>query len=235
MKNSISFFILLSLLFLISKNTLHSQEEPNIYETNLQNYDDNIIHYATSIDYFIFSENQKSLIINQIEYKNQQMLIKGENLRQSEYLRTTDICSPVFVLLFAIWPLNPIVLHEDEKFQFGLTKEFSIWKFNYGRIAFEYSRIFRGNNKNHYRFSYNYDIPLGDKRAHERLSIGVGYFTDTENKGFFPQISYSYALSVCAPFGAFIPNAKLRYTFMSDENKSNIFDISAGVGFFIFF
>ncbi len=185
------------------------------------------------LNFYNTSFSQEGLDLYKTNKQN--YFIEEYNLRESEYLRKTDICSPALVLLFAIFPLNPIVLHEDENFQFGLTKEFSIWMFNYGRIAFEYSRIFRGNNKNHYRFSYNYDIPLGDKKSPERLSIGIGYFTDSKNKGYFPQITYSYALSVCKPFGALMPYAKLRYTFITDENKSNIYDVSAGVAFFIYF
>src|SRR5690349_20486213 len=59
--------------------------------------------------------------------------------------------APAYFYLFGI--INPMLVIEDKKVFFGLTKEISFGKFPYGRIAFEYSYIFRSYNTSHLRLS----------------------------------------------------------------------------------
>ncbi len=127
-----------------------------------------------------------------------------------------------------VFPLNPIFLIENKRFYAGITKEFSIGKFPFGRFATEYSLIFRETRVNHLRFSYNFDIPLeaGDFAA-VLISAGGGYFTDFDKKGYFPQLSFGLLLPATEIISVSL-YFKTRYTFMDDKSKSDIFDISLG-------
>ena len=131
-------------------------------------------------------------------------------------------------LLAILFPLNPIFLIENKRFYAGMTKEFSIGKFPFGRFAAEYSLIFRETRVNHLRLSYNFDIPLeaGDIAA-VILSAGGGYFTDFDKKGYFPQLSFGILLPATEIIAVNL-YFKTRYTFMDDKSKSDIFDISLG-------
>lgn len=128
-----------------------------------------------------------------------------------------------------IFPFNPIILVENQKVYFGLTKEFAIGKVGFGHIAAEYSYLFRSENNSHLRFSYNYDIILeaGDLGGF-LLSVGGGYFTDFNKKGIFPQVSFNMLLPLYDDV-AVMPYIKTRYTFMTDNSQSNIFDFSLGL------
>lgn len=133
-----------------------------------------------------------------------------------------------------LFPLNPIFLIEDKRFYAGITKEFSIGAFPYGRASAEYSLIFRKTRLNQLRFSYNFDIPLevSDFGAF-MLTVGAGYFTDFYKEGFFPQAS----LNIMLPFNDNIGiNAyvKFRNTFVTDDNESDIFDFSLGLATFVY-
>jgi hypothetical protein len=130
--------------------------------------------------------------------------------------------------------ISPMAVFEDKKVFFALTKEVSIGKFPYGRLAFEYSYIFRNYNKSHFRFSYNYDIVL---EAGDFIAIlatpGAGYFTDTKNKGWFIHGAAGIALGG-EPI-SFYPYLRYRHTFIHDKLKSDIDDISLGCSFIFFF
>ena len=143
--------------------------------------------------------------------------------------------SGVTFLFYAAAIINPMIVFEDKKVYFGLTKEITFGKFPYGRISFEYSYIFRSYNTSHLRFAYNYDIILeaGDFVAFT-ATPGAGYFTDTKNKGWFAQGSVGAIL----PFAGFIaaaPYLRYRHTFIKDKFKTDIDDISLGVAFMIYF
>jgi hypothetical protein len=127
-------------------------------------------------------------------------------------------------------PLNPEVLLENKRVWFGLTKEISLGKYPFGRLAFEYTYIFRGEDNNHYRVSYNYDIPIqaGDFAA-AIISIGVGYFTDSKKTGFFPQAGLGILIGVTDNLAADL-YVKSRHTFMTDRSRSDITDLSLGIG-----
>ncbi len=130
--------------------------------------------------------------------------------------------------------VNPMLVIEDKKAFFGLTKEISAGVFPYGRLAFEYSYIFRSYNTSHFRFSYNYDVIL---EAGDFVGIiatpGGGYFTDTKNEGWFLHGSVGALLGPGEPL-MFNPCLRYRHTFLKDPAKSNINDISLGVGFAFF-
>jgi hypothetical protein len=141
----------------------------------------------------------------------------------------------IFIGIAAIL-INPMLVIEDKKVYFGLTKEISFWKYPYGRLAFEYSFIFRTENKNHFRFSYNYDIVVGAGDFIGFLATpGAGYFTDTKNHGWFLQGAFTVLLPV--PDIGLLPYLRYRHTFVADKQpgKTDIDDISLGVGICLYF
>lgn len=137
--------------------------------------------------------------------------------------------------LALLFPFNPIFLIENKKFYAGITKEVSIGKFPFGRIASEYSLIFRKTHLNQLRFSYNFDIPLETSDfAVFMLSLGGGYFTDFSKEGYFPQV----ALGLVIPFdnsAGINAYMKFRNTFVTGENESDIFDFSLGLAASVYF
>ncbi|MBZ0202004.1 MAG: hypothetical protein K8I03_03200 [Ignavibacteria bacterium] len=157
-------------------------------------------------------------------------------LKESKKLSTRSISKtgpPLYFYAMAI--INPMLVIEDKKVFFGLTKEISIGKFPYGRVAFEYSYIFRSYNTSHFRFSYNYDIILqaGDFAAFI-ATPGAGYFTDTKNKGWFLHGSFGVILPL-GNFVGFSPYFRYRNTFIKDKTKSDINDVSLGVSLMIYY
>ena len=127
--------------------------------------------------------------------------------------------------------INPMLVIEDKKVYFGLTKEISFGYFPFGRLAFEYSFIVREKNTSHLRFSYNYDIILESSDfAAFMVTPGAGYFTDTENKGWFAHASFG----VLVPIGFTVtsPYIRYRHTFVQNKppGKTDIDDISLGMG-----
>lgn len=137
----------------------------------------------------------------------------------------TAVAGIVFLLI------NPILVLEDKKIFWGLTKEISKSFYPYGRLSFEYSFLFRTFNKNHFRFSYNYDFIYQQGRSWLMfvISLGAGYFTDTENKGASLQSSFGFFI----PTPAFLihPYLKYRFTKKFTEGRSDIHDLSLGAGF----
>lgn len=131
--------------------------------------------------------------------------------------------------------INPMLVIEDKKAFFGLTKEVSIGKFPYGRLAFEYSYIFRSYITSHLRLSYNYDIILeAGNFVGFVVTPGAGYFTDTKNNGWFIHGSFG-AILPTGNYFAFNPYLRYRHTFIKDKSKSNINDISLGVGLMFYY
>lgn len=137
----------------------------------------------------------------------------------------TAVAGIVFLLI------NPILVFEDKKIFWGLTKELSYSIFPYGRLSFEYSFLFRTFNKNHFRFAYNYDLiyQQGSSWLMFVISLGAGYFTDTENKGAFAQTSMGFFIPT--PVFLIHPYLRYRFTKVFEDNKSDIHDISLGAGF----
>jgi hypothetical protein len=131
--------------------------------------------------------------------------------------------------LWLLFPFNPMLVVENQKVYFGLTKEVSFGIARIGNIAAEYSYIFREERKNHLRFSYNYEfLASGSDFAVFLVTFGAGYFTDFNKKGFFPQTGLNLLLvlyeNVCVA-----PYVKARYTIMTKKEESNIFDFSLGL------
>ncbi len=150
--------------------------------------------------------------------------------RNINLYKKTDAPTGMFVGLIFMTFINPVIVFEDKKIFWGLTKEISKSFYPYGRISFEYSFLFRTFNKNHFRFSYNYDLILdnGSDWVIFAVSPGAGYFTDTEKNGAFVQ----GASGVYFPTPVFMGYLYLKYRFTKifDANKSDIHDISLGLG-----
>jgi hypothetical protein len=133
--------------------------------------------------------------------------------------------------------INPELVIENKKVYFGLTKEVSAGLYPFGRFAFEYTYVFRNFGRNQFRFSYNYDYIIEtDKFFAYMLSAGVGYFTDNQNNGFFPQASVGMVIPL--PIGittGVYPYFRARHTFVKGQENSNITDFSFGIGLLLFY
>ncbi len=193
---------------------------------------------AASMFIFICTNINSQIILKLKEEKTPVQLNKSLNmykphLRAKEMKTTGGSALPYifYTMLF----INPMLVIEDKKAYFGLTKEVSVGYYPYGRLAFEYSYIFRSKNTSHLRFSYNFDFILeaGDFAAFI-LTPGAGYFTDTHNKGWFAQGSFGLILP--AFFSAVNPYIRYRHTFIKDKQpgKTDIDDISLGMGFMLY-
>ncbi len=162
--------------------------------------------------------------------QNINLSLKESHSSSGLHYRKADLPFPLFALgIVAL--ISPMVVFEDKKVFFGLTKEVSLGKYPYGRVSFEYSYIFRSYNTSHLRFSYNYDFFYETNMYIAfALSPGVGYFTDTKNKGWFGQLAAG-AIIAMSEYITFYPNLKYRYTFINEKTKSDIHDVSLGVAF----
>lgn len=145
--------------------------------------------------------------------------------------KKTDAPTGMFAGLIFLSFINPILVFEDKKIFWGLTKEISKSFYPYGRLSFEYSFLFRTFNKNHFRFSYNYDHVFENRSDFVIFTVspGAGYFTDTENNGAFVQGSGGLFFPTPVFMGHLY--MKYRFTKIFDKNKSDIHDISLGLGF----
>lgn len=157
----------------------------------------------------------------------------SENIKLKPFKLSSKSGPPTYFYIAAI--INPMLVIEDKKVFFGLTKEVSFGKFPYGRIAFEYSYIFRSYNTSHIRVSYNYDFVLEAGNFVGFIATqGAGYFTDTKNNGWFLQGSVGAIMATSDNFGI-SPYLRYRHTFIKDKTKSDINDISLGVGFMFYY
>ena len=154
-----------------------------------------------------------------------------ENTKSSmPFFKKTDMPTGLFAAGIAGLFINPILVFEDKKIFWGLTKEISIAFFPYGRLNLEYSFLFRTFNKNHIRISYNYDF-IEQNRSDwvmYRTSAGAGFFTDTKSNGIFAQVSPGFFIA--SPIVIFDLYLKYRFTYTFNKNKSDIHDISLGMG-----
>jgi len=154
--------------------------------------------------------------------------------------KTTNVPDLLGTVLFtASLVINPEILYENKKVNFGLTKEFSmLFPFvetkglmALSRLGVEYTYVFRESRNHHLRGFFNLEIPI---EAADYIAItwgiGGGYFTDLKKSGAFPQTSLDAVIPVTNRF-ALIPYLKLRHTFMFDRTQSDITDFSAGMGF----
>lgn len=156
---------------------------------------------------------------------------------KNEACRKNSTVLPISIgVLSAVYLINPILELSARKLYLGLTKEFSVgWgKLGEHRTSAEYTIIFSGNVSHYLRFSYKYDFLLktGIQPSHmlqgtSVISAGAGYFTDFSGNGIYPEITYGY--SVRNHKLLFYPHIKLRHTFMIQEDKPDITDISFGI------
>ncbi|MCI0450414.1 MAG: hypothetical protein L0Y79_11645 [Chlorobi bacterium] len=182
----------------------------------------------------IFPLSLKSQDFNLKLKKTNTALPYQSRLNVNPYIKKTDT-PPFIIALYVLTVINPMVVFEDKKVFFALTKEISFGKYPFGRIAFEYSYVFREYNKSHLRLSYNYDIILesGDLAAFV-ATPGAGFFSDTKNKGWFIHGSAGIFLAPIDYF-ALYPYLRYRYTYIVDKNKTDIHDVSLGMSFMIYF
>ena len=173
---------------------------------------------------------KKEKIVNLNDLELNKINIPPVNFRKITNISEGELWSGVI----AFWPLNPMLVYENKKIYFGLTKEVSIGFLHRFKFSLEYSYIFRDTNNNHLRSSLNYIIPLSTSDfAIISTSIGAGYFTDTKKSGIFPQGSIELMI---APTDNIVISfySRLRHTitvgtFNSGSNKSNITDLSLGI------
>lgn len=159
-------------------------------------------------------------------------LKQNNKLKQKvNYYKKTDLPTDLLLVGIVAVLVNPILVFEDKKIFWGLTKEISFAFYPYGRLNFEYSFLFRTFNKNHFRLSYNYDFIEHSRNdwIMFRTSAGAGYFSDTKNSGAFAQASVGYF--TIGPFFVFDFYLKYRFTYTFHKDKSNIHDVSLGCGF----
>lgn len=139
----------------------------------------------------------------------------------------------VSVLVF-LYLLNPMLLFEEGA-TVGLTKELSLGFGDFGeyRLGAEYSFLFRSDKTSQLRFSGNYDFILDDLQPSNMLqtsmviSLGGGFFTDFDANGYFAQSTYGF--SIRNDKLLIYPHAKARFTFIPNENRSHMFDLSFGI------
>ncbi len=150
----------------------------------------------------------------------------------------------IMVPLVLAWPLNPMLVVEDRKPYFAVTKEISVMfptfihfgnKPLFAAIGGEYSYVARNGRNSHIRgyFDFLYVLEAGDFAA-VLLGAGGGYFTDTKKSGLFPQASFSIILPVDYGIG-FQAYIRARNTYMFKREDSNVFDLSGGFGLSFFF
>jgi len=135
--------------------------------------------------------------------------------------------------------INPDIIYENKKINFGLTKEVSVLMPFISTKGFralcrpgiEYTYVFRDGRNHHLRGFFNLEIPIetGDFVI-ITWGIGGGYFSDFKKSGAFPQTSLDAIIPVMENF-ALIPYLKLRHTFATDRTQSDITDFSIGMGF----
>ena len=163
-------------------------------------------------------------------YSQSQMMKKYENTgTQSDFLLKTGV---------SVFPFNPMLILEDSKVHFALTKEVSVvirsinlkHKSILNRIGAEYSYIFRDDRNNHLRLFYSFDYPAyaGDFAAIS-LSPGFGYFTDLKKSGVFPQVSTNFFIPVEDNIAVNI-YLKARRSFVFQKNEKDVTDFSLGLG-----
>lgn len=180
---------------------------------------------------FLFTNTSLFAQVNTLQLKNETN--NSEFTALKPFKLSSKAGPPTYFYIAAI--INPMLVIEDKKVFFGLTKEVSFGKFPYGRIAFEYSYIFRSYNTSHIRVSYNFDFVFdGGDFVVFIATPGAGYFTDTKNHGWFLHASVGAILATSDHFGI-SPYLRYRHTFIKDKLKSDINDISLGVGFMFYY
>lgn len=176
----------------------------------------------------MFSQYNEPL---QLKLKNSNSVITKNNHGNINPYKKTELPVGTLIAALPFVLINPVLVFEDSKIFWGLTKEISFSSLHFGRFSFEYSFLFRTFYKNHLRVSYNYDFlyQQGTTWLYYAISPGAGYFTDTQNKGAFAQLSTGFLVPTPVMFLHFY--IKYRFTKIFTKDKSDIHDISLGTGF----
>jgi hypothetical protein len=188
----------------------------------------------------IFNTNSKLLLKNDnsvLKYKKTGL--ENINFASPHSKESFDLNTATF--LFALL-INPMLVYENEKVNFGLTKEVSLALPYFvdngfgsiGRLGLEYSYIFRSERNHHFRSFFDLGFPLeSSEYVAVTVNVGGGYFTDFKKNGIFPQVSFNMIIPVNDNL-AVNPYVKLRHTFMLDKTQPDVTDISIGIGFMAF-
>lgn len=159
--------------------------------------------------------------------------------KENFHVNSTEAETNVIPIAIGIWSFlylfNPTIQYEDDRIRSGLTKEFSLGFGYFGeyRLGFEYSFIFKENQKSQFRFSLHYDYLMADIKPSNMLqstgviSVGSGLFTDFDGQGIGPEVAYGF--SIRNHKFLFFPHIKLRHTFMFEKRKADITDFSFGI------
>ncbi|MCE1164203.1 MAG: hypothetical protein LWX07_02235 [Bacteroidetes bacterium] len=144
----------------------------------------------------------------------------------------------ILPMLVLSWPINPMLVVEDKKPYFALTKAVNLmFPALYighnplvAQFGGEYSYVARNGRNSHIRgyLDFLYPVDAGEYIAF-LLGVGGGIFTDTKKSGLFPQLSFSALMPVCNGI-AFQAYIKARNNYMFKKEESNVFDLSAGMG-----
>ena len=142
-----------------------------------------------------------------------------------------------YLFLLLLYAINPILLYENgnSKGFWGFTKEVSLGFGDLGqyRTSLEYSFVDRGHDVNMLRAGLKYDILLKKNINRSKdvkssvITLGGGYYTDFDDSGFYPEISYGYSFRYMSDHVLVYPGIKFRYTFMNDS--PDLTDFSAGI------
>lgn len=190
---------------------------------------------ALVCSFLIYSGTLSSQIL--LKLPDSKLMQNHAGLNSLKFKSSSSEGPIVFTAIF-LAIINPELVIENKKAYFGLTKELSVGKYPYGRLAFEYTHVFRSYSRNHLRFSYNQDyiFPTHGDFIAFYLSGGVGYFTDTEHSGIFPQVSVGAIVPFPTPlFDGVMVYLKGRHTFVKGTENSNITDFSVGMSFLLFY
>ncbi|KAA0210725.1 hypothetical protein FBQ84_03345 [Ignavibacteria bacterium CHB1] len=153
-----------------------------------------------------------------------------ERFRPSE--STSNIS---FLLLGATSLLGPTLVFENGNTYLGFSKGVSVSKAGYGRFTLDYTHVFKNENQNQFRLSYDYDFPVfGSDFIVLIASAGVGYFNDTKNNGWLAQGSTGGLILIDDNI-VYYPFIRYRHTFIPKNNKSDIDDISLSSAVIFYF
>ena len=154
----------------------------------------------------------------------------------------SDFGLKVISTLIIFSPLNPMLVVENKKAYFGLTKEISsiipVHLFKKAPLllkpSFEYSYIFRSERTSHLRagLDIGYPIVTSDFAA-VLFFAGGGYFSDTKKSGITSDASLNFFAPIEDYLGLSI-YLKVRGNYMLKKEESNIFDASIGISTVIY-
>lgn len=179
----------------------------------------------------------KSIIHNPVDLNSGSVSFKRSSQRLSPVRSDDPVTFGSYVFLLLLYAINPILLFENgnSKGFWGFTKEVSLGFGDLGqyRTSLEYSFVDRAHDVNMLRAGLKYDILLKNNINRSKdvkssvITLGGGYYTDFNDGGFYPEISYGYSFRYMSDHVLVYPGIKIRYTFMNDS--PDLTDFSAGI------